>query len=134
MKSCSSSSLVNYQNKEDWDYFTQPQFGLVPIAASTICHNNTVNVIFFFSFLFCFPLAQSELQGAGGGASADLHPAEGGLWSDHRDPSGAPHPHRAAAPQLHPLGGGPHRRPEAAAQGHRHRYHSHSFPPLAFVA
>lgn len=69
----------------------------------------------------CCRLHQGEFQGAGSGASSHLHTAEGGLWLNHRDPTGTPHPHRAPPPQLHPLGGGPHRRPEAAAPRHRHR-------------
>lgn len=64
---------------------------------------------------------QCEFQRTGGSPSTDLHSVEGGLWSDHRDPSGTPHTYRPLTPQLHPLGGGPHRRTEATTQGHRHR-------------
>lgn len=74
----------------------------------------------------CF-VSQCEFQRAGGGASTDLHPVEGGLWSDDSDPSGAPHTHGPPPPQLHSLGGGPHWRTEAAPQGHWHWYH-HNFP------
>lgn len=62
----------------------------------------------FYSFSRISDFLQSEFQRAGGGASADLHPVKGGLWFGHRDPSGATHTHRPPAPQLHPLGGGPH--------------------------
>lgn len=90
-------------------------------------------VCYCWIWMPCLFLLQCEFQRAGGSASSDLYPAEGGLWSDHPDPSWAPYTHRPPPPQLHPLGGGPHRRTEAATQGHRHRYHHDCFCYLLSV-